>query len=391
MQNTKSEAERANKAKSEFLAKMSHELRTPLNAVIGYSEMMLEDMVVAGREAQSDDIRKINSAGKHLLMLVSDVLDLSKLDAGKMQIFSEQFDLGALIHDVVANCRDAVEANGNTLVLDCPKNLGTVESDTAKLRQALMNLMSNGGKFTDHGTVTLKVRITDGWIEIAVHDTGVGIGAENLSKLFQNFGQDEGATPSKYGGTGLGLVLSQKICRLMGGDITVQSKLGVGSCFTMRVPADLGQGEAPARPFVDSQAHQPDPQVGRGRILIIDNDPAIRDLMHRILTKEGYLTVVTESASEGLSVAREAKPTAILLDVFMPEMDGWEVMRTLKADKDLCDCPVVLLTVSDDLQKSRALGAAAHLVKPVDRDVLLRLLERLCPEYSGRENVALAS
>jgi signal transduction histidine kinase len=244
LREAKEEAENANRQKSEFLAKMSHELRTPLNAVIGYSEMLLEDAEVDGRkEQQIADLRRINSAGKHLLSLVTDVLDLSKIEAGKMELAAQPFDLSGFVDDVVATCRPLVMDNGNDFVVERGAELGTVIGDQTKLRQAVLNLLSNAAKFTKHGRVTLKAareRVSgDDWISIAVQDTGIGISRENLPKLFQNFNQAEASTASRYGGTGLGLALSQKLCRMMGGEITVDSELGRGSCFTISVPAAI--------------------------------------------------------------------------------------------------------------------------------------------------------
>jgi signal transduction histidine kinase/ActR/RegA family two-component response regulator len=394
LRNAKIEAERANKAKSEFLANMSHELRTPLNAVIGYSEILLEDAQAAGREDQTADLSKIHNAGKHLLALVSDVLDLSKLEAGKMELYPERLELRSLVDEVAEASRAGIEANGNRLIVECDGGLGSVEVDAAKLRQTVANVMNNAGKFTNNGVVTLRTQIHNGWISFSVRDTGVGISPDNLANLFQNFGEAEGATSSKYGGTGLGLALSQKLCRLMGGDINVQSEVDKGSCFTIRVPAHVVQG-SPAKADDSAQAAFPAAQ-GRPKILVIDDDPAVLDLVERILAKEGYDTVRTDRAREGLALAWTEKPAAIILDVFMPDMEGWDVLSALKADEETCACPVILLTVSDDVQKGRSLGAAGHLMKPINREALLRLLEQCChatPQQGQHEQrpVALAS
>jgi signal transduction histidine kinase len=239
-------ADVANRTKSIFLAKMSHELRTPLNAVIGFSEILLENAEFEGKgETRKADLRRINSAGQHLLSLVTDVLDLSKIESNSIELKIEQFDLPETIRGIVANVEPMVSKNGNKLVVRCADDLGIVSTDATKLRQATLNLLSNAAKFTESGTITLSAyrrRSPAGdWIEIQVQDTGIGIARSDLSNLFQNFGQANRTTSTKYGGTGLGLALSQRICGLMGGGITATSEIGRGSCFTIRVLAWMNE------------------------------------------------------------------------------------------------------------------------------------------------------
>jgi signal transduction histidine kinase len=250
LREAKEESERANQAKSVFLAKMSHQLRTPLNAVIGYSEMLLEDAEIAGQEGEIADLRRINTAGKHLLSLVTDVLDMSKIEADKMELLILPFDVSSFIDDVISTARNLVVSNGNEFIVERGTDLGIVISDATRLRQATLNLLSNAGKFTRAGRVTLAVsrekKATGDWMKIAVRDTGIGVTQDNLRKLFQNFNQAEASTASLYGGTGLGLALSQGLCRMMGGEITVESEYGRGSCFTISIPAYIDAQHGPS-------------------------------------------------------------------------------------------------------------------------------------------------
>lgn len=242
------QSERANQRKSVFLAKMSHQFRTPLNAIIGYSELLLEDAEISAEENQIGDLRRINAAGKHLLSLVTSVLDLSKIEANKTELVIEPFDVTAFIQDVIDTGRNLVTTNKNELVINRAADLGIMISDATKLRQSILNLLSNAGKFTKDGKITLSVsrdrRQTGDWIRISVQDNGIGISRENVQRLFKNFNQAEASTASKYGGTGLGLALSQTLCQLMGGTIFVESNLGLGSRFTIDVPAYIEDSAA---------------------------------------------------------------------------------------------------------------------------------------------------
>ncbi|HET6248540.1 MAG TPA: response regulator [Tepidisphaeraceae bacterium] len=387
----KEAAESASKLKSLFLANMSHELRTPLNAIIGYSEMLLEESGPAATQ-QIADLQKIRNAGKHLLALINDILDLSKIEAGKMSMNIEAFDVCLMVHDAAATIKPLVSQNGNTLEVDCPDTIGDMRGDLAKVRQCLFNLLSNALKFTSNGTVTLtatREENTGGdWIVFRVTDTGIGMSPLQIGRLFQAFNQADAQTSSKYGGTGLGLAISRQFCQLMGGDITVESELGKGAAFTMRLPAATTAPErmALARPAVKSEKPT-DLMVmisGRktpGRVLAIDDDPLARELLGRLFAAEGFDARLAETGEEGIRLAREWKPDAITLDVLMPEMDGWAVLRALKSDAATADVPVVILSIVGDQNRElgSALGAADFLTKPVDHGDLARVLEKYRP------------
>ena len=383
-------ARAANQAKSVFLANMSHELRTPLNAILGYSEILAEDAQANGQAAALADLKRIQGAGRHLLDLINEVLDLSKIEAGKMKLLLETFQVGPLIEDVAGTVRPLVEKNGNRFEVRCPEGIGTLREDVTKVRQVLLNLLSNAAKFTEKGVVTLEVNrewtAEEEWVVFTVSDTGIGMTPEQRERLFEPFVQADAATMRKYGGTGLGLAISRKYCQLMGGDIRVETTRGKGSVFTVRLPAEVENvdGEASAvrpSPFRRSSSGAQkalfDSGIQPKRLLVIDDDPAACDLMVRLCGREGYQVLTARKGDEGLRLARELTPDVVVLDAVLPGRDGWDILRELKSDPDLARIPVVVVTISDERERALALGAAELLVKPVDRDRLVSVL-RAC-------------
>jgi signal transduction histidine kinase/CheY-like chemotaxis protein/HAMP domain-containing protein len=376
-------SEVANQTKSQFLANMSHELRTPLNAIIGYSEILQEDAADGGQEQLVPDLKKIEGAGRHLLGLINDILDLSKVEAGKMDVFIEEIDISSLIDEVRSIITPLVAKNGNTLELCLADQIGGMRTDRTKVKQCLLNVLSNASKFTQNGKLTVEVERlgTDrSMVQIRVSDTGIGMNEEQLGRLFQAFSQADASTTKKFGGTGLGLAITRHFCRLLGGDITVTSQAGKGSTFTIVLPdhaAAPDRATAPADTAPDLPRAN---SAGAGAVvtvLVVDDDPAARDLLTTNLGREGYRTVQARGGDEALELVRKLRPDAITLDVLMPKRDGWAVLGALKADPDLCDIPVIMVTVAPDRGIGLSLGAAEVMTKPVDRGQLTSLLRQL--------------
>ena len=388
----KLDAEAESQEKSQFLANMSHELRTPLNAIIGYSEMLYEEAGESGNAELAGDLVRIVSSGRHLLLLINDVLDLSKIEAGKMQLFLGDYGLQQLVDDVVVNVGPLVTMNGNTFSMDCDDSVGSIYADIAKLKQALINILGNAAKFTHSGCITLQVeRAFDSgmeWIVFRVIDTGIGISDEQQKILFKAFTQADDSTTREYGGTGLGLTISRSVCRLMGGDIFIDSKVGEGSTFTIKIPASVEEVNG-IMPVIDQQdrVSQIAPEEKRSidnrvsketnnrrtkaaTILVIDNDPSVADILERSLSGNGFCIEVVRGGKVGLERAIELMPDLILLDVVLPDASGWSVLSQLKENPLLIHIPVIMHSMIDERATAATLGAVDYIIKPADRDFL---------------------
>lgn len=373
-------ADAANTAKSQFLANMSHELRTPLNAIIGYSEMLQEEADDLGTKELVPDLQKIHAAGRHLLSLINDILDLSKIEAGKMTLFLENFDLAQMVREVATTVHPLISRNGNQLEIECAPSVGEMRADITKVRQTLFNLLSNAAKFTERGVIRLLVQLESPpagdaspvRVTFRVADTGIGMTPDQISRLFQAFSQADASTTRKFGGTGLGLVISKKFCQMMGGDLVVASSPGQGSTFTFTLPRYVSDlpNEAPAHsaPAASGKDMATAPDETRPMALVIDDDPAARDLLSRALSREQFRVETAAGGAEGIEVARRLRPAVITLDVMMPGMDGWAVLGRLKSEPATAEIPVVMVTVVDDRNLGFALGAAEYLTKPLNWD-----------------------
>ncbi len=376
------EAERAalermrevDRLKTQFLANMSHELRTPLNSIIGFSRVILRGIDGPLTELQQADLTAIHNSGQHLLGLINDILDLSKIEAGKMELALEDIDLPDTIKGVMSTAIALVKDKPVELRQNVPADLPPIKADPRRIRQVILNLVSNASKFTERGSITVSVVVHPSRRElfVSVSDTGIGVPADKLEHIFEEFTQIDASTTRKVGGTGLGLAISRRFVEMHNGRIWVESQLGVGSIFTFALPLAV-----PAEPDAERAAPGPEVAPGKKVILCVDDDPGVITLYRRYLDKQGYQVVGLNDASRAVEEARRLQPFAITLDVLMPNRDGWAVLAELKTTPEVSRIPILVCSIVEDESKGFSLGASDYLVKPIVESELLRALDRV--------------
>jgi signal transduction histidine kinase/CheY-like chemotaxis protein len=399
-QKARAAAEQANQAKSAFLANMSHELRTPLNAIIGFTRIVRRKAEGLLPDKQTENLDKVLTSGEHLLNLINTVLDIAKIEAGRMDVLAANFRIGALV-DLCANTAQPLLRPGVVLEKQVDENLSMVYSDQDKIRQIILNLLSNAAKFTHEGKIILSANRDGENLRLAVSDTGIGISEEALPRIFKEFQQADTSTTRQYGGTGLGLSISRNLARLLGGDINVESELGKGSTFTAVIPIQF-RGKLPTMaeastttasdlqpaPAKEPEVH-PDAPSFKKQLLVIDDDPDAVYLLQESLNTQEFNITGARNGPDGLRAAREQQPQVILLDIFMPGMDGWQVLHDLKADPATANIPVIMLTIVDKKALGYSLGAAGYLLKPLDPAEARETLDRVLGKTETRQKHVL--
>jgi|GEM_PF-2759251 len=383
LQAANQELARANKLKSEFLANVSHELRTPLSAIIGFSQILLDGIDGPVNEEQHQDIVQVNTSGQSLLGLINQILDLSKIEAGKMELSLERVELPSLINSVLDSISPLAQEKGLRIQTQFAPGLPAVEGDAGRLKQILINLLSNAVKFTERGHIEVVAQPSGRTVRISVKDTGIGISAEAQKLIFEEFVQGDGSSTRRHGGTGLGLSIVRKLVEMHGGAITLVSEPGLGSTFTFTVPG-WAAGQGTVTPLQRRPLHRPHQGLPGSAILVVDDDPSVRQLIARHLEQEGWKTVQASNATDALQLARESHPMLITLDIMMPDASGWWVLEKLKEDPQTAGIPVLVVTIVEDQRLVFALGASDYLGKPYDRGELIAKIHRLLPELDGK-------
>ena len=388
MEKARDEAIDAKGETSRFFANMSHELRTPLNAILGYGEMLSEDCEDLGYDDLLPDLKKITSAGTHLLSLINNILDISKIESGKMELYITSFEIEDVVDVIKDISAPLVSKNNNAFQCNIQDGIGAMRQDETKLRQCLSNLLSNAAKFTEAGTVTLEVDASlEKEIEMVsfkVIDTGEGMSEAGVGKVFEVYTQAERSTSAKHGGTGLGLPLSREMAQMMGGDITLTSELGVGSVFTLKLPRDCPQDEHEVSDSV-LEGIDDDEKL----VVLIDDDVTMHDLIKRTLNKIGLTLVGATDSEKGMQMVRETKPKLLLLDVLMPGRDGWSILRECKSDPELKDMPVIMVSQLNQDTLANSLGADDYITKPIDRELFLKTIKNILGDGDTDNNKIL--
>jgi signal transduction histidine kinase/DNA-binding response OmpR family regulator len=371
------EASEANAAKSKFLANMSHELRTPLNGILGYADLLLEEAEDDGNDRMAADLTKISHSGKHLLSLINDILDLSKIEAGRMELYLTDFRVSDLMEQTKTISQTLADKNGNSLVFeyaDDEDDNKHIRGDETRLRQCVVNLISNAVKFTENGTVTITSTPYDKddakWLSIAVTDTGIGMTEEQLGTILQEYAQADNSTAANYGGTGLGLTITTSLIQMMGGYLDVESEYGKGTTFTINVPRYIQEA-------ANEEAYSDITGDSGPLVLIVDDDTSTQDLIRRMLKTQNFRMAGALKGASGLELAKSLKPDVILLDIYLPDQDGWKVLEQLKSDPELADTPVFIISVTEAEKEADLSGVQKFLHKPIDRETFLDAIREL--------------